>query len=72
MIYCVLCKTEYVFTTYLCQKCQRVKHLMNIYSSDRVMEVLDSVLVRTSDQQNYKVKTEVSKIVKDVVKDVAK
>ena len=66
MLWCKLCKSEYVFTTYLCENCSRIKHIMNIYGNKRVLEVIESVLIRNTDQQNHKVKTEVSKIVKEV------
>ncbi len=45
MFSCRLCETETVITTNLCNKCRRVKHLINLYE-DRVYEVLEDVLVR--------------------------
>ena len=60
---CVLCNgahDEYLFTSYLCSKCKKVKHYISIYD-DRVYEVLDSVLSRTKDKQDNKVKAEIQK-----------
>lgn len=61
MIWCKLCKEEHVFTTYLCDSCQKIKHMMNIYGSKRIQEILENVLVRTQPQQEIKVKVELTK-----------
>ena len=61
MIWCKLCKEQHVYTTYLCETCQRIKHIMNIYSSERVHEVLENVLVRNKEQQERKLKIELNK-----------
>ena len=61
MLWCKLCKEEHVFTTYLCEGCQKIKHMMNIYGSKRVHEILENVLVRNNDQQERKVKMELTK-----------
>ena len=61
MIWCKLCKEENVFTTYLCESCQKIKHMMNIYGAKRVHEILENVLVRSNEQQERKVKVELSK-----------
>jgi len=45
MFSCRLCEKETVITTNLCEKCRRVKHLINLYD-DRVYQVLEDVLVR--------------------------
>ena len=62
---CKLCEIETVYTTYICEKCRKIKHLINLYG-DRVYEVLDSVLVRTPNGQDHKInhelKTEKEKI----------
>ena len=60
---CVLCNgahDEYLFTSSLCSKCKKIKHYISIYD-DRVYEVLDSVLSRTKDKQDNKVKAEIQK-----------
>lgn len=42
---CKLCETEYCFTTYICEDCRTIRHLMNLYSKDIVLGVLDKCLV---------------------------
>ena len=42
---CKLCEKETVITTNLCDKCRRIKHLLNLYD-DRVYDVLENCLVR--------------------------
>ena len=46
---CKLCEKETVIMTNLCDKCRRIKHLLNLYE-DRVYEVLENCLVRTEQQ----------------------
>ena len=60
MFSCCLCEKEVVYTTKLCEKCRRIKHLLNLYE-DRVYEVLESVLVRKKDQQENKIRVEITK-----------
>ncbi len=45
MFSCPLCRTEWCITSKLCDKCNKVKHLMDIYSRDKVVEILEKVLV---------------------------
>ena len=45
MLSCPLCRTEWCITSKLCDKCNKVKHLMDIYSRDKVIEILEHVLV---------------------------
>ena len=57
---CLLCEkntNEYWFSNW-CKNCRRVKHYLSLYH-DRVYEVLDSVLSRTSDKQDNKIKVEI-------------
>tara|TARA_R110001632_G_scaffold205663_1_gene329486 strand:+ start:140 stop:379 length:240 start_codon:yes stop_codon:yes gene_type:complete len=54
MFSCALCEKETVYVVSLCNKCRRIKHLLNLYD-DRVYEVLESVLVRNVEGQNNKV-----------------
>ena len=54
MFSCALCEKETVYVVSLCNKCRRVKHLLNLYD-ERVYEVLESVLVRNVEGQNNKV-----------------
>lgn len=60
MFSCVLCEKETVYISSLCEKCRRIKHLLNLYD-DRVYEVLESVLVRNEDGQKNKINTELKK-----------
>ena len=63
MFSCILCNgkhEEYLLTSHLCSKCKKIKHYLSIYE-DRVYEVLDSVLSRTEDKQNNKIKHEIKK-----------
>ena len=46
---CKLCEKEMVWTTHLCDKCRRIKHLINLYD-ERVYDVLENCLVRTEQQ----------------------
>ena len=60
MFSCVLCERETVYTSYLCDKCRRIKHLINLYEN-RVYNVLESVLVRNEEGEANKVKIELKK-----------
>ena len=60
MFSCVLCEKETVITTHLCEKCRRVKHLINLYQ-DRVYDVLENVLVRNEEGQQKKESQEITK-----------
>ncbi len=57
---CKLCEKETCLTTHVCEKCRRIKHLINLYE-DRVYEVLEEVLVRTNKQQENKIQLEIKK-----------
>ena len=60
MFSCVLCERETVILTHLCEKCRRVKHLINLYE-DRVYDVLENVLVRNEEGQLKKESQEIEK-----------
>jgi len=60
MFECKLCENETCLTTHVCEKCRRIKHLLNLYG-DRVYEVLEEVLVRTKDKQEHKIQSEIKK-----------
>ncbi len=45
MFSCPLCRTEWCITSKLCDKCNKVKHLMDIYGRDKVVEILEKVLI---------------------------
>ena len=59
---CVLCEKESCYTAKFCDKCRRIKHLINLYN-DRVYSVLENVLVREVDKQENKVKAEINKVI---------
>lgn len=60
MFECKLCEKETCLTTHVCEKCRRIKHLLNLYG-DRVYEVLEEVLVRTDEKQEHKIQQEIKK-----------
>ena len=51
---CVLCEKETVITVHLCEKCRRIKHLLNLYD-DKVYTTLENCLVRNDKQINSKI-----------------
>ena len=51
-MYCFCCNQNYAgLMTALCPQCHRIRHLQSVYGVDRVLEVLDNVLVRPTDKQ---------------------
>ncbi len=44
MFTCPICE-EIIFTTKLCKDCERIRQLTKIYSRDKVIEVLNKILV---------------------------
>lgn len=60
MFECKLCEKETCLTTHVCEKCRRIKHLLNLYG-DRVYQVLEEVLVRTDEKQEHKIQQEIKK-----------
>tara|TARA_R100000935_G_C2760046_1_gene133237 strand:- start:381 stop:638 length:258 start_codon:yes stop_codon:yes gene_type:complete len=64
MFTCYLCEKETVYTCRFCPKCRSLKHQILLWG-DRVFEVVDSVMCRTQDKQNNKIKLEIKK---DIVK----
>lgn len=55
---CYLCDTDarYSHFSYFCENCQRIKRMINLYGNERVVEILDFVLVRKQEQQQHKIK----------------
>ncbi len=45
MFVCKLCEAEMCLTTYICGDCRKIRHLMNLYSKQTVLAVLDKCLV---------------------------
>jgi len=72
MLSCPLCRTEWCITSKLCDKCNKVKHLMDIYSRDKVVEILEKVLVVEQfkdDNKKKSVEEEKKQICSDDLKD---
>jgi len=65
MFNCRLCEKETVITTHLCDKCRRIKHLINLYDQ-RVYDVLENCLVRKewaiTNKEKQEVMTNVNKM----------
>ena len=59
MFGCSLCEKETCYVSKFCDKCRRIKHLINLYGDD-VYKTLEEVLVRTGSQQENKIKTSIS------------
>lgn len=55
MFRCSLCEEEYVIIHSLCQSCRTIKHLMTVYTRERVYEILNNVLKRDESKQNNKI-----------------
>jgi len=53
MFSCRLCEKESVIISHLCEKCRRIKHLINLYDH-KVYEVLENCLVRNQEQITHK------------------
>jgi|TARA_R110000796_G_scaffold33813_2_gene87458 hypothetical protein len=56
MFLCHLCEEQTVITSNLCASCRRIKHMMSCYSREIVYDVLEKVLIRDSQQREYKIK----------------
>ena len=61
---CTLCcnSSEWLVVSRFCSKCQRIKHLLNLYGEE-VYSTLEEVLVRTQDQQLNKIKTSIKPVI---------
>ena len=45
MFYCSLCHVSEEYCTGLCSKCEKIENLIRIYKVDKVVEILEKVLV---------------------------
>ena len=54
MLSCPLCRKEWCITSKLCNDCNKIKHLMDIYSREKVIEILEKVLVVEKFKENKK------------------
>jgi len=51
---CKLCN-QWSITRYICEDCNKIKDMINLYSRDTIIDVLDAVLVRDTIKRNYKI-----------------
>lgn len=58
---CPICRDEWIITTSICENCDRIRHYMEIYSRDKILEILDSALVVQvhKDKESTKPKTKI-------------
>ena len=57
---CSICEVneiEFFFGKY-CKECRRLKHILNLFSLEKVMSVLSSVLIVNDDTQEEHIKEE--------------
>lgn len=54
MLTCPVCCENYVLVASLCERCKVVKHAMNLYTPDKVIDVIQKVLVRNEKQIDNK------------------
>lgn len=45
MIICPLCRENIIIFKKLCDKCEKIRHLSMIYGIDKVIEILEKILV---------------------------
>ena len=53
---CKLCG-EWSLSSYICVKCNKIKDIVNLYSRDVVIGVLEKVLIRDEQQRIHKIET---------------
>lgn len=56
---CPLCRNEWIILSKLCSECDRIRYLMNLYSRDKVLDILDKTLVVQKFKEEEKVEKEV-------------
>ena len=70
---CLLCQEEYSILKNHCIVCEKIKRIINVYSKEKVLEILDRVCLRKSEKlQDYKIKDIKKEIEKDVEKEIEK
>ena len=61
-MYCNLCSETYVgLWGGLCENCDKIRNLQSVYGSLRVLDVLQTVLVRDEIKQDLKIGNELKK-----------
>lgn len=71
MFSCVLCEKEFVVIHSLCDKCRRIKHLINLYN-DKVYQTLENCLVRNEEQISKKENFQINQEKKEIEKVIEK
>lgn len=61
MFTCTLCEHETCYWSNHCPSCKKIKHYMSCFSRERVVEVLDNVLTRSTEKQDNKIELEIRK-----------
>jgi len=61
MFRCALCEEEVVIISKVCESCRNIKHLMTVYSRERIYEVLNNIFKREPEKQDNKIKVEKKK-----------
>lgn len=57
MVYCYLCQEDYagIFKNH-CITCEKIKRILNLYSKEKILEILEKVCLRKSEKlQEYKI-----------------
>tara|TARA_R110000823_G_scaffold165590_1_gene297769 strand:+ start:3715 stop:3975 length:261 start_codon:yes stop_codon:yes gene_type:complete len=52
---CYLCEKESVYTSWFCDDCRKVKHIMNCYGKEGVLSILNKTCLRDNKQIEYKI-----------------
>jgi len=68
MFCCPLCEEYTIYS--VCSDCRKIRHYMSIYSKGRIIEILDSILSRTEDKQDNKVKSEIKKEIRTKMENI--
>lgn len=62
---CPLCRTEWIVYKHLCYNCDRIRHLMEIYSRDKCIEILEeNLVVKTHKPEKEEKEEKEEKIIK--------
>jgi len=59
MFSCPICECWSLYS--VCSDCRKIRHYMSIYSKERVIEILDSILSRNEEKQKNKLEEEKTK-----------
>ena len=52
---CYLCKKDSCYTTWFCEDCRKVKHIMNCYGKEGDLDILNKTCLRDNKQIGYKI-----------------